>query len=137
MSMLRVFKCTIPSCSVILGNGKPCIFVSGVYRTDIPAEIGFFENEILLKHPHLYIDPAESEIDSELVDPMNALRAKIIKEYLAAQEKVAGDPNRDMGSTDQNMKLNVGTTKDIAEAAAGGSGSGLAARLVNLTASKQ
>lgn len=136
MTMLRVYKSTMPSMSVILANGKPCIFVNGYYRTDNPMEIGTLDSEVKAGHPHIFIDPNEVEVDSTLVDPMAALRHKIIEEYKASQEAAAGDPNRDMGTSDQTQKLNVSTSADIAQAAAGGSGMPLAARLMALTANK-
>lgn len=136
MTMLRVYKSTMPSMSVILANGKPCIFVNGYYRTDNPMEIGTLDSEVKAGHPHIFIDPNEVEVDSTLVDPMAALRHKIIEEYKASQEVAAGDPNRDMGTSDQTTRLNVSTSKDIADAAAGGSGMPLAARLMNLNANK-
>lgn len=142
MSTLHVYKCHLQSVNVVLPSGKFCVFVNGVYRTDDEGEIAFFDREVAMKHPHIYIDPLEKEVDSELVDPMAMLRHKIIEEYKAAQLAAAGDPDRDMGSSDQNMKLNIGNTRDIAEAAAGGSGVQAApatgmARLMNLQAAAQ
>jgi hypothetical protein len=132
MTMLRVFKGTMPSFNYIFGNGKPAIFVQGVYRTNVDWEIASLENEIKNGHPHIYIDPNETEIDSEMVDPMNVLRAKIIAEYVAAQAK-ATDPSND-GGTYTPQALKPGNSQDVADAAAGGSGLSVAARLVSLQA---
>lgn len=132
MSILRVYKCHLLSVNVVLPSGKFCVFTNGYYRTKEEGEIAFFDREVALGHPHIYIDPHESEVDESLVDPMAMLRHKIIEEYKASMAAAAADPNRDMGSSDQSMKLNVGTTRDIAEAAAGGSGAPIDARLVNL-----
>lgn len=131
--MLRVFKSTIPSVNYLFTNGKPAIFVNGTYRTDADWEITELEKEIALKHPHIYIDANEREIDSELVDPMANLRHRIIQEYLAKQA-AATDPDNDMGTTDQNVKLIPTNSRDVAQAAVGAaSGAGLSARLANLT----
>ena len=132
MSMLRVFKATMPSVSVIFGDGTQAIFVGGVYRTDNESHIATLESEIKKCHPHLFIDPAEKEIDSTMVDPMAQLRAKIIAEYLAAEAN-ATDPTNDMGTTEQT-KLKPANTVDIAQAAANGSGAQLSAQLTNLMA---
>lgn len=129
--MLRVYKCTFMSTSYLMPDGKPCIFVNGVYRTDSPKEIAQFDEMIAGGHPHFYVDPAEREVDSALIDPMAAMKHRIIEEY-KAQMAAATDPNRDMGTSDQSMKLNVATTRNIEEAAAGGSGSALAARLMKI-----
>lgn len=132
MSTLRVFKSTIPSINYIFKNGKPAIFQVGVFRTDIEWEIKELEAEIAAGHPHIYIDEKEREIDSEMVDPMNALRAKIIAEFLEQQKK-ATDPNNDMGTSDQSPVKPANST-DVAAAAAGGDGnqSPVTARLMSL-----
>lgn len=129
---LRVYKCTFMSTSYLMPNGKPCIFVNGVYRTNNPAEIAEFDSMIANGHPHFFIDPNEREVDSGLVDPMEAMRHRIIEEYKASMVQAAGDPDRDMGKSDQTARLNVASTRNIEEAAAGGSGSSLAARLMKI-----
>ena len=131
MTTLRVFKSTIPSVNFIFANGKPAIFQQGVYRTDVEWEIAELEKEVLAKHPHIFIDEKEREIDSEMVDPMNALRAKIISDYLAAQEK-ATNPMNDMGTTTQEP-LKPASSRDVAVAAAGGEGTSASARLMNIS----
>jgi hypothetical protein len=124
---LTVFKSHIPSVNVILGNGKPCIFQNGVYRTESENEIQFLNAEIKAGHPHIFVDPNEVTIESDMVDPMNALRAKIIADYVA-QQAAATNPANDMGTSDQSQVKPANST-DIASAVAGGDG---AARLVNL-----
>lgn len=130
MATLRVFKSSIPSITVILGNGKPCIFVQGVYRTAIQGEIDLFESEIAQGHPHLFIDPNEREIDSTMIDPMNAMRAKIIAEYVASQAAATSMTN-DRGTSDQSG-AKPANTADVASAAAGGSGAQLLAAIPGL-----
>lgn len=130
--ILRVFKCTIPSCNFIFSNGKPAIFVQGVYRTAVDWEIAELEKEVASGHPHVYIDAKEREIDSEMVDPMNALRAKIIAEYKATME-AATNPDNDMGKSAQGAVIPA-NSRDVAPAAAGGAGTQetSGARMVNL-----
>jgi hypothetical protein len=138
MSTLRVFKSTIPSINFIFGNGKPAIFQGGVFRTDIPSEISALEYEIAQGHPHIFIDPNEREVDSELLDPMKALRAKIREEILAEEAekaRLAADVTRDMGTSDQSA-VKPASTLDIAPAAAGGSGASLVASLANIKIGK-
>lgn len=130
MATLRVFKSTIPSVNYIFGNGKPAIFVNGVFRTDIPGEIDALQNEIAQHHPHIYIDENEREIDSELIDPMNALRAKIIAQYVADQVAATSMTN-DRGTSDQSG-AKPANTADVAPAAAGGSGAQLLAAIPGL-----
>ena len=121
MSMLKVFKSTIPSVNVALGNGTLCVFVNGRYCTDNEMIIQTLENEVRMKHPHIYIDANEKEIDSELIDPEKAMRHRIIQEYLADQAR-AMNPDNDMGTSDQSGKVNAANSRDIAPAAIGSSG---------------
>ena len=118
MSMLKVFKSTIPSVNVVLGNGTICVFVNGRYCTDNEMIIATLENEVRMKHPHIYIDKDEVEIDSELMDPEKAMRHRIIAEYLADQAR-ATNPDNDFGTSDQSTKINAANSRDIAPAAMG------------------
>ena len=118
MATLRVYKSTVPSIVYICKNGKPCNFIQGVYRTDVETEIAELDTEIALGHPQLFIDAKEREIDSAMVDPVAALRASIIADYLATQAK-ATDPEHDMGSYEAGQVVPA-STKDIAAAIANG-----------------
>jgi hypothetical protein len=130
MATLKLFKACLPSVNYVFRNGKPGIFVNGRYATSIPEEIEELTAEINAGHPHLFIDAEESEIDSEKVDPIQALRASIEKE-IRAQMAAATNPENDMGESAQGPVVPT-NTNNIAQAATGGSGVALAARLVNL-----
>ena len=132
MSTLRVFKATLPSVNYIFKNGKPAIFVNGMYTTDVPFEIEELDAEISTRHPHIFIDESMREIDSAKVDPIAALREKIIAEYKATMAAATSMDN-DRG-TAEAPKLKPASTSDIMEAAAGGSGvaGAVATRLMNL-----
>lgn len=132
MSMMSVFKATLPSVNYIFRNGKPGIFVQGKYMTDVPAEISELTEEIAAGHPHIYIDAAEAEVDSKFVDPIAALTEKIRKQ-LVEEMAAATNPANDMGTSVPEV-LKPANSSDIAEASAGaqGSGVGLAARLMNV-----
>jgi hypothetical protein len=128
MSTLRVFKATLPSINYIFKNGKPAIFINGMYTTDVPFEIEELDAEIATRHPHIFIDEAMREIDSAKVDPIAALREKIIAEYKATMA-AATDQDNDRGNSVQGQ-LKPASSVDIAAASAGGSGAGLAARIL-------
>lgn len=130
MSTLRVFKATLPSVNYVFKNGKPAIFVQGVYTTDVPFEIEELDAEIATRHPHIFIDESMREIDSAKVDPIAALREKIIAEYQATMAAATSLDN-DLGNSTQGA-LKPASSVDIAAASAGGSGAGLAARLVTM-----
>lgn len=132
MSTMRVYKATLPSVNYIFRNGKPAIFVNGKFCTDIPSEITELDEEVAAKHPIIFIDSDEREIDSAAVDPIAALREKIIAEYKATMAAATSMDN-DRG-TAEAPKLKPASTSDIMEAAAGGSGvaGAVATRLMNL-----
>lgn len=137
MALLQVFQATLPSVNFILKNGKPIIFVNGVFRTDVDTEAAELDQEIKLGHPHIRrpLIEAERTIESEMVDPMNALRASIIKEFLAKQA-AATDINNDMGKTEQTS-VKPANSQDVASAMAGGSGAQLVSRLATITSAPQ
>lgn len=117
MAMLRVYKATFNSLNYLFKNGKPAIFVSGRFCTDVESEIKELDEEIAQKHPHIFIDSNEREVDSTALDPMANLRATIIAEYLA--KEAAKDPNQDMGNYAAG-KLVPANSKDVAVATLGG-----------------
>ena len=65
-----------------------------------------------------------------MVDPIQALRAKI-EAQIRAEMAAATDLSNDRGTTEPTV-LKPASSTDIMDAAAGGSGVGLAARLVSL-----
>lgn len=113
----KQFKSHIPSCKYIFKNGKEANFIGGKFFTNEESEVAELEKEVAHSHPHIYIDENEKEVDTKFVDPMEALRAKHIKEYLAAQN-AATDSSNDMGNSTEG-KLNVANSSNIAQAAAG------------------
>jgi hypothetical protein len=126
MAMKRVFFCSIPSCNYLFKNGKPAIFINGEYYTDIASEIAELEAEISYGHPHISINADKREVDDTKLDPLAAIKAQAIKEYLAAE--AIKDTTKDMGST-VSEKLNVNSSANIASET---SASPLQARLASL-----
>jgi len=126
MAIKRVFHCAMPSCNYLFKNGKPAIFINHEYLTDIQSEIDELEAEIAYGHPHISIDAAKKEVDDTKLDPLSAVKAQAIKEYLAAE--AAKDTTKDMGSSIPE-KLNVSNSGNVASEH---SASPLQARLANL-----
>jgi hypothetical protein len=129
--MLRLYKATLPSINYVFRNGKPAIFVQGRFSTGVPDEIAELDDEIAKGHPHIFVDAEEKEISSVFVDPIQALRSKIEAE-VRAQMAAASNLSNDRGNYDQG-KLVPASSTDVAVAAEGGSGAGLAARLMTIT----
>jgi hypothetical protein len=118
----KLYKSRIPSVNYLFRNGKPAIFVNGRFSTAVPAEIEELDHEVALGHPTIYVDAAEATIDVSKT-PYEAIREKIIAEYLAAQA-AATDPGNDMGNYEAG-KVNPASSMDVAAAALGGSGAQL------------
>ena len=116
------FKSMAPSMIYILGNGKPCIFVRGVFWTSNEMEAKEIQYEIERGNPYIK-QMAEPEVvmtEQTPEDMLAVLREQIIAEYLAT-EAAATNPNRDMGNTPQ-VQVKAANSRDVAVAMAGGSG---------------
>lgn len=140
MSTLRVYKATMPSVNYIMPNGKPLIFQQGVFYTDNENEIAHLDYEIKQGHPHIFVDPELKEIQSEDLNPVVAMQKQVLGRMtreellaaLAAKEAEVINPENDLGSSDQSA-VKPASSRDVAAAAAGGSGVAVTARLANLT----
>ena len=120
----RVFKSRVPFCKYIFKNGKEAPFIAGRYLTDVKSEIEELDAEVESKHPSIYIDAAEKEVNTAKLDPIEEIKRKAIAEFVASQ-LAANSKTNDRGSYEPG-KLNVTTSATVAEAAAG-SDSGTAA----------
>lgn len=108
----KVFKSTSKNvCFTFAHSNKKIQFLQGVYFTDVPQEIAALEHEIQLGHPMFYIDPDESEIDTEAeAKARQKLKDEAVAEYLASQAALK-DTRKDMGTTTQEQIKPAGTDK--------------------------
>lgn len=85
----RLFKSHTPSNTMLMENGKPCIFRNGRYVTDDPKEIEFFEAEIARGNSYIYVDANEPEVVAQesVADMMERLRKEA---YAQALKDIAG-----------------------------------------------
>ena len=104
MSELTLFKSRAPTMGYVFKSGKSVHFMEGRYATSAKDEIDELTTECNNAHPNFYIDNNEKVVDSELVDPMAVLVARIRAEE-RAKLIAATNPGRDMGETDQSGKL--------------------------------
>lgn len=118
MAIKKVFKCRIPSSKYLFSNGKEANFIGGKYMTDVEAEISALEGEIKIGHPHIYVDAAEKEIDTEQMDPIEQIKKKAIAEYLAAQAQAVKTTNN-MGNTEQGKLQGIGNSSSTSMLATG------------------
>lgn len=118
-----VFKNAMSNCQFVFKTGKVANFMQGKYITDLQWEIDELQNEINSGHPHIYIDDKERTV--AVVEPVEALRARHIAEYLAANA-AAVDKTNDAGSSEQG-KLTVANSSTVASGMAGSDSSNVAA----------
>lgn len=130
--LVHVFLSTIPYVKMVRPDGKELAFRDGKYITDDAGDIAHITSEINAGHPHIKLPEEESQrvVESGMLDPMNALRARMEQEIRAqiAAENAAGDVNKPMGETKQEP-LKPASSVDIAQAALGGSGLSMAERI--------
>lgn len=135
--LVHVFLSSIPYIKMIRTDGKELPFRDGKYCTDDAADIAYITKEIEAGHPHIRVPESEDQrvVESQLLDPMNALRARIEQEIRAqiAIENATGNMTKDMGETKQEP-LKPASSTDVASAMLGGSGLSMTARLEALKA---
>jgi hypothetical protein len=101
---MALFKSRADIMGYVFRSGKGVHFIQGNYATSNKAEIEELTAECEAGHPNFYIDPKQTHVNKEDLDPMAKLRAQIREE-----ERIkllnATDINRDMGTTPQDQKL--------------------------------
>lgn len=111
MSVFALFKSRIASSNYLYKNGKAASFVNGRYMTDQPAEIDELMEEIKAGNPFIYIDENEKEVDSDVKDPLSALKDKLRAEMMAELGMTPKDIGPDtMGTTDDAAASKLGVT---------------------------
>ena len=114
MSQLHQYFATRPKISIVMPNGNRISFIAGSYITDDENEIKFLDDQIKDKHPMIFVKKGEETVTKEQLDPLAAVKEKVIADYLAKQ-KEQQDPSRDFGNTeDTGVYSSVATTKTIA-----------------------
>lgn len=102
MSIITIFKSHLPSVSFFFKNGKQAAFINGKYVTEIETEIDELRAEIgnydttKSNHPHLYVDPAEKEIDTEAPSAIDIIRQEA---YEQAKKDILAEQARAMSAS--------------------------------------
>jgi hypothetical protein len=117
MTTLTLFKSKSPVMGYVFRSGKTIHFVGGQYATSSPKEIEEL-NEVCQDSPNFYIDDGQKEIDSDAMDPMAVLTARIRKEIDAERANASNNPARELGGTSDDGKLgNIATSASFTGAA--------------------
>lgn len=112
MSIKKRYAIRLPNCNAgkyIFKSGKEAPFVNGEFLTDVESEIAELDAEVKAKHPHIFIEVGKEEVDSDQPAPLEALRAKIIADYLETQ-RAANNPANDRGNTVMGQLQGIGTS---------------------------
>jgi hypothetical protein len=112
MTTLTVFKSHAPVMGYAFKDGTVIHFRNHMYTTTSPKEIAELTAECEAGHPNYYIDPEQKTIDSEQMDPLAVLTAKI-REEERAKLLAATDPTRDMGATAQGKLEGIANSASI------------------------
>lgn len=108
-----------PKISIITNGGNRISFVGGQYVTDVADEIEFLDAQVKAGHPMIFVQKGKETVTKEQLDPLAAIKAKAIAEYLEQQDKQQ-NPSRDMGNTaSTGAGVDVATTKSIASITVG------------------
>lgn len=132
MTISVIFKSALPSFSYLYKDGVPAVFINGRYMTDRPEQIAELTAEVgaigvtKSKHPYIYIDENEQEVDSEALSPIELLklqakeeaRAELLAEQAAASAR-ALNAGANVSDTDNgNFAKSLGNSNTIAQAGA-------------------
>ncbi len=113
MTISAVFKSPMPSMSYLYKNGMSATFINGRYITDVEWQIAELAAEVgelgkhKSKHPYIYVDETEKEIDSEALSPIELIKLKAKEE--ARTELLAEQAEAQARAL--NSAANVSTTK--------------------------
>lgn len=128
MAILKVFKSRAPVMGYAFKSGNVVYFREGMYATASKAEIEELTAECENGHPNYYIDPEQTEIDSEQMDPIAVLTAKIREEERAKLMAAVGNPLKDMGATAQGKLEGISNSHSISGLQAASESQATAAR---------
>jgi hypothetical protein len=119
MAIQRLYKSTQNSLCYVFKDGTKAFFMRARFSTDIKEQIEELDAEVAKRHPMIFIDDKEREVDTDKVDPIEEIKRQAIAEYLASQNKALQRTN-DRGTTDRNAPLTgIVNTHTIAEGASG------------------
>lgn len=111
-----VFTCTMPFTSYVFKNGKRIQFTGHNYYTENREEIQELRAEA--QNPdNIFIDEDTSEKAKDYLDPMGALKAKIIAEYEAQKKADVKLGASSYGSEPAGNSVNPTTTETLVAAA--------------------
>lgn len=128
MSIFAIFKSPLPSFTYIYKGGRTAVFIGGRYMTDEEALIREMFDEVgevgaaKSRHPYIYVDPDESQIDSEAPSPIELIKIKareeareeLLKEQEEARNRAMNATANTSTTAKQDFASSVGNSNTIA-----------------------
>lgn len=117
----HLFLNSLGNCRYTFSNGKDAVFLNGEYATDNYNEIRELRMEVENGHPHIYVDKTRETVDANKLDPMEALKERIIAEHEAKKlhMRMGGSTVEDSHSIQSQVV--TANTKTVGEAMSGSS----------------
>jgi hypothetical protein len=126
MAIQKIFRSAMPSFRYFFRNGTAAIFMSGRYTTDqkdledeLMQEVGEI-GTTKSRHPFIYIDEKEPELDTEALSPLELIeqkayekaRAELLREMAEASAR-ANDAQANVSSTTANFASSLNNSAKI------------------------
>jgi len=115
------YSCSKQSTKLVTTNGKTVVFTNYSLITKDEDVIDYLNDEI---KKGLNIITKGQLLTHKEADPMEALKAKHVKEYLASIEAAKSAPVKDMGSTAGASKVGAASTRNVPSGPSSSSGVG-------------
>jgi hypothetical protein len=128
MTISRIFKSSLPSMNYVFKDGMSAVFLGGKFSTDIDHYIKEMMQEVGVegtgksRHPYIYVDLDEKEIDSEALTPLEIIKAEALAQA-RAELAAAMDITKKSESESKNFASSIASSQNIAQASASDSGS--------------
>lgn len=110
MSQVNLFFSRMPSCRYVFPDGSEAAFIAGRYATSEGDKIQHLDSEISKGHQYIFRDPLQLACDESDLDPMEAMKKKIISEYLEQQAAQALT-----SSTSEQAPLKPASSADLVD----------------------
>jgi hypothetical protein len=116
MAVKQVFKSYVLNSSIHLPTGEKVVFNNGVTYVDNPEAVKYLQEQVDAKHPHIYRDPEQLEIDTELQERAVQAAALAIQQVL--MEGKAGTDVSTSKLLEDALKAQVGAAPEAIPAGA-------------------
>lgn len=109
MSLKNIYKSRLLSSVFVTRMGKALHFIEGKHITDVQEDIAELEMEIKRGHPHIYVDPAEAQIDTALQDAIAQATREAALKVIADFNSKKGEQGGNVSSQDPTVPAQAQT----------------------------